>query len=211
MIALGVLTDGRADCLAAGMDTVHRLGKFDHRFIVDDSGDDSYAQWLKASYKDFTVYRNQRRLGLAGAVEAVWRHALATGADYLFHLEDDFEVLEHVDVNRIAATLSGEPDVAQMLLKWQPLAPTEVAAGDILGGMHPYDTHVGWVTQQTIFSLNPCIIPRWVLELGWPAGNEAEMTQILLRQGARFGVWGEPGSASLVRHANAPRTAAWAL
>jgi hypothetical protein len=209
MIVLGVLTDGRADCLAAGMDTVHRLGKFDKQFIVDDSGDDSYTSWLKASYKDFTVYSHQRRLGLAGAVESVWRHAIAAGADFLFHLEDDFEILEHIDVVSIAATLAGEPDVAQMLLKRQPLNPEE--AGDILNAMGALDAHVGWVTQRRIFSLNPCLIPRWTLELGWPTGNEAEMTQVLLAQGARFGVWGDPGSPPLVHHTGTSRSAGWKL
>ncbi len=211
MIVLGILTDGRADCLAAGMQTIHRLGKFDRRFVIDDSGDPDYAAWLRASYREFEVHHHHERHGLAGAVESVWRHALALGADYLFHLEDDFEVLEHINVPAMAATLDGNPDVAQMLLKRQPLSPPELKDNDVLGGMRHIDAHVGWVTQQHIFSLNPCLIPRWVLELGWPAGNEAEMTTILLEQGARFGVWGDPGSRPLVEHANAPRTAAWAL
>ncbi len=211
MIVLGILTDGRADCLAAGMDTVYRLGTFDERFVVDDSNDSDYASWIRCNYPGFKVYRNGSRLGLAGAVQAVWGQALNVGADYLFHLEDDFEILADIDVAAMVSTLAGSPDVAQMLLKRQPLVPAEVEAGDILAGMGALDVHAGWVTQQAIFSLNPCVIPRWVLELGWPSGNEAEMTQLLLSQGARFGVWGDPGSPPLVEHANAPRTAAWQL
>lgn len=211
VIVLGILTDGRADYLAEAMDTIDRLGTFDERFIVDDSGDDNYTTWLKNSYKGVKVYPNPTRRGLAGAVQSVWTHALAAGADYLFHMEDDFLISTRIDVDAMARTLAGEPDVAQMLLKRQPIVGSEVAAGDILGGMQPIEPHVGWVTQQSIFSLNPCVIPRWVLELSWPAGNEAEMTSILLARGARFGVWGDPGSPPLVHHIGESRSSGWML
>lgn len=211
MIVLGVLTDGRADCLAAGMETVHHLGSFDARFIVDDSGDPGYAAWLRCNYPGFTVDHHHERRGLAGAVQSVWEHALALDADYLLHLEDDFEILNTVDVPAMAAVLDDHPSVAQMLLKRQPLSAPEVNKNDVLGGMHQLDPHDGWVAQDHIFSLNPCLIPRWVLELGWPAGNEAEMTQILLGKGARFGVWGDPGSPPLVHHTGESRSAGWRL
>jgi hypothetical protein len=208
---LGILTDGRADYLCEAMDTIDRLGKFDERFIVDDSGDPDYTKWLRENFRGVKVYNNPTRRGLAGAVEAVWHRAVAFDADFLFHMEDDFLINEPIDVRSIVATLEGEPDVAQMLLKRQPLVHAELAAGDILGAMGDIDARVGWVTQQTIFSLNPCVIPRWVLELGWPSGNEAEMTRNLLAQGARFGVWGDPGSRPLVHHIGDSRSSGWML
>lgn len=193
MIALGVLTDGRDELLARCLESVreHLAGQVDHVFVIHDG--------------------LVSRKGLAGAVQTVWSHALGVGADYLFHLEDDFVFNGPVDVAEMVAVLDANPDVAQMLLKRQPLSAPEINRNDILGGMHALQLHDGWVAQSHIFSLNPCLIPLDVLELGWPVGNESEMTQRLLNLGFVFGVWGDPGSLPMVTHLGETRSAGWKL
>lgn len=193
MIVLGILTDGRDDllaqCLASARE--HLAGQVDHVFVVHDG--------------------LVGRKGLAGAVQTVWAHAVGVGADYLFHLEDDFVFTGPVDVAAIVRVLDANRDVAQMLLKRQPLSEPELAGGDVLAGMRELEPHDGWVAQQHIFSLNPCLIPRRVLEQGWPRGNEAEMTGLLRRDGWKFGVWGDPGSPPMVTHLGETRSAGWML
>jgi hypothetical protein len=61
------------------------------------------------------------------------------------------------------------------------------------------------------FSLNPCLIPRAVLELGWPDGNEAEMTTLLVSKGYRFAVWGSRQDGPRVEHTGQNRAAGWRL
>lgn len=193
MIAVGVLTDGRDDllaqCLASARERL--AGQVDHVFVVHDG--------------------LVGRKGLAGAVQTVWEHAIGVGADYLLHLEDDFVFTGPVDVAAIVAVLDANPGVAQMLLKRQPLSAPEINRNDILGGMGKIEPHDGWVSQTHIYSLNPCLIPRRVLELGWPSGNEAEMTVRLRDRGFRFGVWGDPGSPPMVTHLGESRSAGWKL
>jgi hypothetical protein len=211
VIVLGVLTDGRADYLAETIDAAARHLPELPKFIVNDSGDSDYAAWLRCNYPGYKVVHHHERRGMSGAVNSVWDTALDMGADYLFHLEDDMVLVDSPPLDEAVSILAAYRHVAQMLFKRQPLSAPEINKNDILGGMHHIDCHDGWVTQQHIFSLNPCLIPRWVLEMGWPAGNEAEMTQNLLRIGAQFGVWGDPGSPPLVQHIGESRAVGWRL
>jgi hypothetical protein len=115
-------------------------------------------------------------------------------------LQAELPIQEAIDI------LVTFPKVAQVLFQRQPLTPTEVEAGTVVGAMAP--TNCGtWSTQTHIFSLNPCVIPRHIVELGWPAGNEREQTDRLLADGWVFGVW----HGQLVEHIGEARAAAWQL
>src|SRR6187401_328515 len=96
-IALIVVTDGRADFLAETLAAAYEyLPPFDYRYIIDDSGNNDYAHWLRGSYSliagqnhGFTVEHHNTRRGLAGAVQSGFDMALKTDCDYAFWLEDD--------------------------------------------------------------------------------------------------------------------------
>lgn len=212
MIALGLLTDGRADYLARTVETLDNFAGVDRKFMVNDSGDADYTAWLRQEFRTWTVFHNQDRLGLAGAVQRVWDVALDSGCDHFLHMEDDFLIREPIDLAPVAGILDAHQDVAQMLFKRQPLSAREFeCGGDVLGAMGALESHDGWVSQRHIFSLNPCLIPRWVLAFGWPEGNEAEQTQRLVRKGFRFGVWGGLGVPPVVEHIGVSRSGGWKL
>jgi hypothetical protein len=67
------------------------------------------------------------------------------------------------------------------------------------------------VEHKRIFSLNPCVIPRRVLDLGWPDGNEAEMTTNLVASGYRFAFYGKRDDPPRVIHVGAERGIGWRL
>jgi len=223
VIGLGVITDGRFDYLRATIaSAVEHLPDIPYRYIVDDSGADDSCAYLADHYRGWQIVHHAQRRGLAGAVKTTWQFAIDLGLDYLFHLEDDFTFERDVDMAAMVATLQRSPRCAQMLLKRQPLSPEELAAGDVLGAMgelratgwvdcvDPFHEH-HWTAQRRIFSLNPCVIPRAVLDLGWPDTNEAGMTTRLLATGYEFGVWGKVGDPPAVIHIGEHRSAGWEL
>lgn len=152
------------------------------------------------------------RLGLAGAVQAAWEWALSTDADYLFHVEEDFVFHTPIHLFEMVDVLERNPHLAQLVLKRQPWSPEEQAAGGIME-MHPhlYSEHVKWTEHERIFSLNPCLIPRRVLELGWPDSNEAGFTQTCIENGYRFAFFGGIKDAPVVLHVGAQRSYGWRL
>ncbi len=201
-IALIVITDGRADFLAETLAAAYEyLPPFDTRFIIDDSGNNDYANWLRANYSliagphlGYEVVHHNTRRGLAGAVQSGFDTALRTDCDYAFWLEDDMVFHRTPPVIDACAALDKNFELANMGFKRAVTDPSEGA--DVLATMVERSTvhHVGpkFTTHDYIFSLNPGLIPRRTLELGWDAGNEAGQTAALLGQGFRFGMWGAP-------------------
>ena len=166
----------------------------------------------------------EHKLGMAGAVREGWGRALAAGCDYVLHWEEDFLAAGPVDMGAMASVLVRAPHLAQVVLKRQPWSPEEHAAGGIIechpdeygqvssfSPLTPWERVVRWVEHERIFSLNPCLIPRRVLELGWPDGNEAEFTSMCLAAGYSFAFYGAKEDPPRVVHVGAERSAGWRL
>lgn len=155
-------------------------------------------------------------LGLAGAARAAWEWACSIDLDYLLHVEEDFRLITPFDPNDAVTILQTDKYLAQVVLKRQPWSPEEQSAGGIIE-CHPddytdrRDGDLRWVEHQRIFSLNPCVIPRNVLEMGWPDGNEAEMTELLVGKGYRFAFLGRRSDPPRVIHVGHERSAGWRL
>lgn len=197
MIALAVLTDGREPpTLFDTMRSVDlHLPKFNRTELFDDS---------------------EHAFGLAGNVQRAWRWAVDVGADYLWHQEDDWTFTGLVPLGRMIECLQANPQLAQMCLKRQPVNPEEIAAGGFMelapGQYIDQDTQHGrYTVHRRCFSLNPCVIPRRVLELGWPDTNEAGMTEKLLDLGFEFAVWGSHTDPPRVMHIGHTRATGWSL
>ncbi len=136
-----------------------------------------------------------------------------SGCEPLGPWSDEFEVVRHPRrLGLAAAVLKEHGRLAQLVLKRQAWSPEELAAGGIME-CHPaeYRQRDGWVEHSRIFSLNPCLIPREVVEMGWPAGNEAEMTARLVAAGWSFGFWGRRDDPPRCLHIGEHRSAGWSL
>lgn len=167
----------------------------------------------------FSVQNDTFHEGMAANVQHGFELFLKTDADYCLWVEEDFVLLRPLPLDHAVNVLDYHPHLAQMLFQRQPLAPGEVAAGSVIGGM-PNAAPRGessaprtfWFEHTHIFSLNPCLIPRRVIELGWPAGplgvgNETGMTNKLLAMGYTFGVW----DGQYVEHIGEMRGPGWQL
>lgn len=207
-VALVVVGDGRSRYLEQALDSLRRhvpAGTFCYWRIVDDSG----GPWPVAFTADWDVIRHDHRRGLAAAVNSAWV-GLPGDVDFVFHVEEDFVLQGPVEFDRMAKTLDAHPRLAQLVLKRQPGTPAEAAAGGIIE-QHPddYVDRDGWVEHRRIFSLNPCLIPRAVIDLGWPASNEAGFTDQLVAAGWSFGFWGARADPPKVWHIGTERSEGW--
>lgn len=164
----------------------------------------------------YVVNDRDHRLGMCGAVNAAWDWARSRDLDYLLHVEEDFRFTAPVPLDDMQTILELDDRLAQVVLKRQPWSLEEIQAGGIIEA-HPgdYTDHtdgsVAWTSHRRIFSLNPCLIPRRVFELGWPEGNEAEMTTNLAASGWRFAFYGHRDDPPLVEHVGAVRGNGWRL
>ena len=212
-----LVTDGRDDYLADAVASADAmLPDPARRVMVDDTGSAEHASMLRGLYPRFEVHDAEKRRGLAGAVRAGWG---VCDTDYVFHLEDDFTFNEPTDIAAMAGVLDAHPKLAQMCLLRQPWNAEEQAAGGIVEKdpgdyrhshvMWPYEAH--WLTHRRLFSLNPCLIPRRVYELGWDDGNERGFTDRLLADGYNFAYWGQPGDPPRVTHIGRRRAVGWSL
>lgn len=169
------------------------------------------------------VVNDDNREGMAANVQRAWDAFLATDADYLLHMEDDMQIVAPMPLSDAVWELEADESLAQMCFRREPWwgAPIEMERGDQLAAICT-QAHDVWRTpthtiHDWLFSLNPCLIPRRVVELGWPSGplgvgNESGMTTMLLNLGYRFGSWGHPGDGQVwARHIGVTRGDGWKL
>lgn len=215
-IALVVITDGRQHCITETLRSIDENlhGDFASRFIIDDSGDSAYHEWLVKTYgSQYIVIHHAERRGLAAALRTAWTMALAGGVDYIWHAEDDMVYSTSVDVAELADLLEKHEGVAQISLKRQPVNAEEKAAGGFIE-LHPWDFHQrdGYVAHQTLFTFNPCLLPRRIAELAMREpgdGLERGITDTLLHRGYTFAILGSLDDAPRVTHIGDQRSAGW--
>lgn len=190
--------------------------------VVSDRGDLYLPECLANIGKVLTgaqvllVDDHEHKMGMAGAVRCGMETAFAEGFEYVLWVEEDFRFNQIPPLESMRVILDRNPRCAQVVLKRQPWSVEETLAGGIVE-MAPddytdrEDGDIDWLEHRRIFSLNPCLIPRWVLTRGWPDGNEAEQTERLVSDGAHFAFYGKREDPPLVHHVGHQRGEGWRL
>lgn len=165
--------------------------------VISDRGDRYLPQCLASleEHLDFPFAKRivvadpDHRYTASGAVRVAWEQVTS---DFVWHMEEDFLLTERVDIESMARVLDEHEDLAHLVLKRQPWSQPEIDAGGIIE-QYPQDftDRDGWVEHRKFFSLNPCLVPRRVYELGFPEGSEPAVTEMLLGKGFYFGYWGK--------------------
>jgi glycosyltransferase involved in cell wall biosynthesis len=210
--ALILTTCGRRLYLERSLESLHEhLGEpFEHRIIVDDSGDATYGAWLRRTFAGWTILHHGVRAGLGAAVESAWDAVRRTDARWVFHTEDDFTFLQRIPLKAMREALSRDSDLAQVTLYRQPWSPAERVQGGYLNDgrwthterVHGFELH----TDGGLFSFNPTMYRRKIVD-DCVGGLEADVTRQL--PGWRFGVLSGPAKTSLCWHIGAERSAGW--
>src|SRR4051812_256811 len=112
-ITLMVITDGRGDCIKRTLDSAadNLKGHLHHSFIVDDSADLKYHDWLQHTFPGFRIWSHAKRRGFAGAIQSGWGQ-IPNDTDYIFHLEDDFTFNEPINLGEIVTVMEANPYLA---------------------------------------------------------------------------------------------------
>lgn len=176
----------------------------------------SLEQFHPEAYESRIEYHDTDGQGMAVAINTAWDICLDTPWDYLLSVEEDMLLLAPLPIDEAVAALETNQHLSQMVFKREPWHhPIEQELGDVLAAIlqlatwtHNHDTY--WAHNH-IFSLNPCLIPRRIVEMGWPTGNETGMTNQIHDATMIFGMWGQPGDPALVRHIGHNRAPGWQL
>jgi hypothetical protein len=180
-ITLLVITDGRQECLQRTLDSFYLnvdTTVFDRHVIVNDCGErPDYSDWVDTLGFDEHLRPTAGRRGYAGAIAAGWD--AVNGADFVFHLEDDFEFRRPVDLRAMIDVLIDCPYLAQMALRRQACNDDETTAGGVveLQATEFFDRHDGtsdWLEHRCFWTMNPNVYPAWVVERGWPQAPQSE-------------------------------------
>lgn len=219
-IILGVIGNGRFDLLER---TVRSLKEnvsypFAKKIMVNDTGDLDYAFYLENLYgKDFHIINHLVNLGLSGSVRTLWSAARALQADCVFHLEEDFLFNQPVDIKELAQFLVIPGlNIAQVALKRQPVNGAEAEVGGFMqqnpaaySELKVLEKDI--VIHKEFFTLNPCIYPNWVMELGWEIGwGEKEFGERLFADPTRYcAYYGTIDDPPIVEHTGHYRGNNW--
>ena len=221
--ALLIVGNGRAEYLTqavtAARDNI--LVPIKHRVMVNDWANADYMAWLDERYPDFEIIHTGG-VGMAGAVQAGWTATM--DEDYTIHLEEDMVLTRKLPIAEAATVLHTHPmTIAQMAFRREPWwgSPEEVEHGDqlkaIIAQASWHEVKRGYTLHNFLFTLNPCLIPRQVINMGWPSGplgigNESGKTAQCLASGMVFGSWGSPDDGhTYARHIGENRGPSWAL
>lgn len=236
---LVVIGNGRFQYLKRAVESASKHLVVDAMVMVNDTGNPAYAPVLNETFPDFDIIVSHgSNKGMAMAVQSGWNAAIAMyDADYVFHLEEDFVLTEDLDLDAMRHVLATNEHLASLVLKRQAWAAEEVAAGGQIplteargwpciehtqavyeDGSDEFDKYrmVHWVEHESLFSLNPCLIPRRALDLGWPSGplgtgNESGMTTRCLGAGMKFAYWGAKDDPPRAEHIGYMRGGEWQL
>lgn len=219
MIALVVVTDGRGEYLERTVASLD-LTLFDVRVLVDDSGDSEYGEFAESLVCPDVAVHHEKRCGLAAAVQSGWRAAVDAGAEFVFHVEEDWLFLFPPPLDEMKVLLKRRPNLAQIVLKRKFSPPEEAYHGPFTLDGPGYDEK--WIGSafltfqppagdKHVFSLNPSLIPKRVFSEGWPDGNEADMTTRCRERGWELAYWGRKAGRYMVEHIGEQRSPGWAL
>ena len=212
-IAWAVTTDGRKEFIEAAMPTWHDLtGNVIARIIVDDSGDPAYREWLRATYGGADiVHVGGDRMGYNAAMKRMREVGLATGADYIFHLEDDFKLMRPLDLDDLTSVMEANPMLAQMALVRGPWYHNEVAHGGMIQALKAQGcafTECGWggtywIEHRAVWTANPSVFPKKIAMRHYPDGDWSESAFMRdIRETTRFkcAYWGRMTDEPMVDH-----------
>jgi hypothetical protein len=215
-IALVVITDGRKDCIEQ---TIARFNLLVHyvftkKIIVNDSGSPEYHKYLCENYRDFKIISHEKRKGLSSAIQSGWSE-IDENIDFVFHLEDDFLFTEKPSINKMISILQKNQHLAQIALLRNAYYPDEIEVGGfVFKNINDYIQKNEFFEHKRLFTLNPSIYPKWIVDIGWQNGwDEPHFTSKVLtvKPHARFGYFGNMYDSPRVKHIGHIRSENWKI
>lgn len=177
-IAWMTLTSGRKDYLEQSRQSWYDLvnGNIVEEVIVDTSGNSDYSAWLSKKYTNATIFslspdiviREDWNSGIRQAYDYFYDVARSIECDYIFHTEDDYVLLERIDLENCTDILKSDKDISQVHFMRQPWSREEIDAGGVLRNCQNIGFKMTeknnsknfWVEHRAYFSFGPSVYSK---------------------------------------------------
>lgn len=185
---------------------------------------------LKAAVDPFhfatVVSVDDRRhdLGFCGAIQHGWERLRidigpAHAFDYVLHVEEDWRFDRPIDLAAMAHLLDHSVSIAQVALRRNAVAPSEIKAGGLVE-LWPDEyldkcldgderaLEYPWLDHGLYFTTNPSLYRASLLDRAWPNGPGCEeaFSRALIADGFRFAMWGSRRGGPWITHTGKTRT-----
>ena len=215
MITLLIMTNGRQEYLEQTLSALGKLhGDFSRILIHDDSGNKDYHHWLRQFNYELAF---SKRVGFTKAMISAWQKLKEDSNEWVFHLEDDFLILDDVYLANIIQVIKDHDYLKEIVLLRQPIGnhSRERTKGGIIAS-HPerYEDKTDgvnyWVEHRVGFSCNPCVYKKSLIyEHPWPdmPNSEREYGRMVFKNPkAKCAYWGKSSDKPIVMHIGEVRT-----
>lgn len=162
-IDLLITTNGRKQYIAP---TIASWKKFidenvNKKIIIDDSGSLEYRQWLFENFPEFEIVPlGENNMGFSYLLKT-WTTSLNFESEHILLLEDDFLLMENIDLQEIINVLENNKNMLELTLKRQAWSKEEIDAGGMVERIfskEKFIQHDGWFSQKEFFTTNPSFI-----------------------------------------------------
>jgi hypothetical protein len=140
----------------------------------------------------------RRATVIAGQMDTRW----------LMWFEDDFKLLQDIDLADLAAIMERDPEIAQVCFQRQPVWPQELAEGTIFCG-DDFEQCDGYVRSNHYWTTNPSLMPTKIYrDNPWPPDpvSEKQFGERLYPQGYWTATYGNLTDAPRIEHLGGERT-----
>ena len=204
------VTDGREELLVETLISFHDKVQypFTEKIIINDCIDEKFKKSVDnlSNFYGLRAIHNEEKKGFAGAYHTAWENI--GDVDYVFGSEDDFLFNQEINIFELIYILEYNRNLTQICLKRQAWNEEEKKAGGIIEQWPElYEekniSDLSWCEHRNFFSTNPSLIPKWVIEKGWPRlpQSESEFSKELFRNpNYKSAYLGKKFDAPLIEH-----------
>ena len=161
-IDLLITTNGRKEYIVPTVESWKNFidANINNKIIIDDSGNQEYRDWLANTFPDFKIVPlGKNNMGFSFLMKT-WLVDLNIESKYLLLLEDDFLLLEELDIENILDILNNE-HLIELSLKRQAWSAEEINAGGMIERIFNGTNFIqkdGWFEHREFFTTNPSFI-----------------------------------------------------
>lgn len=195
-VAWITLTSGRKEYLEKSRESWYKLviGDISEEIIVDTSGDKEYSKWLSETYQNAKIFSLAEEFvlgktwdsGIRKAYEYFYEIAKTVDCDYILHTEDDYVLLNNININDVIEILDSDSNICQVHFIRQPWTKDEEDAGSVLrhcekNGFKLTEKNNSkncWVEHRSYFTFGPSIYKKDIcyIEKSLDSNPELAMT-----------------------------------
>jgi glycosyltransferase involved in cell wall biosynthesis len=176
------ITDGRVNLLEQTLRSFsdHVAYPFFSKLIINDCVDKDVVTAVDNLSRIYglTPTHHAEKRGFAGVYDTAFK-TVSKESDYVFFIEDDFLFQDKINIQEMIFILQYNRNLSQVILKRQAWNESEKFAGGIIE-QNPSEyeennfSDIYWTEHRMFFSTNPCLVPYWIIERGWPLVPHSE-------------------------------------